>query len=127
MSNSNTDIVNRLSRYRPVGPSEVLRERVLAASNLSAAEGRARRRHDWMFRAAVAAGLLLAIGLGVAADRSACAVAAQTGRGAVVWTEDAEQLACALDGAGWVRRYIAAVMAVEPDRPMEVEERGGLP
>ena len=61
MTEHENEIEQILRRYRPAGPSERLRERVLSSAQPGTKPARSWR--VWAFRAAVAAVVLLAVGL----------------------------------------------------------------
>ena len=103
MQEHNDDIEKTLLRYQPAGPSLRLRERVLSAAPMPARGSRL----VWAFRSAVAALVLLALGLNHAAGRLNRATAASVGIGPVIWTADAERAAEWMGGGEEGRLYVA--------------------
>ena len=105
MKKDDEKIERMLLRFRPADPPDSLRQRVV-----SGAYSPHRPQRTWptkLFRAAVAAVLVLSLGLNIAADDMATDVAASVGLGPAIWTEHAEQAAQMLDGDGYGRQYIA--------------------
>ncbi len=101
----NDDLEDILRRFRPAGPPEQLRQRILLAHAL-------RRRHAarWpirLYRTAVAALLLLALGLLHSADRLNQDSASRVGVGPVRWTAEAQQAADLIGTGAAGRQYIA--------------------
>jgi len=110
MNETHDGLERMLRRFRPAAPPRELRPRVLAEAGRRADGQRSHAARDWrvwVFRAAVAAGLVLALCLNFAADQIAQRDAGMIGLGPAVWDEQAEQTAKLLDGDGWGRRYIA--------------------
>ncbi len=106
-----------LGRFRPVGPPPELRQRVLGLASLAGQERHRGRWALWLWRAAVAAGFLVAVGLNLSAERISQRIAARVGAGPVVWTPQAEEAAELLDGQGAGRRYLAMVLRAGPLQP----------
>jgi hypothetical protein len=96
-----------LQRFRPVGPPPGLRSKILAIPIAAP-----RRWPVYLYRAAIAATLLLSLSLLHAADALNAANATRIGSGPVEWTPDA-QAAADLLGPG-AQRYIALCLL---DRP----------
>ena len=119
---SDNEIEQILRRYRPAGPPEGLRQRVLLSAQPRTKPTRTWR--VWAFRAAVAAVVVLSITLNVAADRMMTAVSASIGIGPVRWTEDAEQAAQMLGGGAWGRRYIALGLMASIGKEPSTEQLG---
>ena len=65
MTERDKEIEQMLLKFRPVSPPEGLRKRVLSAATFSPTP--ARHWRAWVFRAAVAAMLIFAVGLNIAA------------------------------------------------------------
>ena len=110
----NNAIEQILRAYRPAGPPESLRRRVLSTGHAQPSATPPRPWGAWAFRAAIAAMLVAAFALNVATDNAMATLAANIGVGPVRWTEDAEQAAQLLDGDGWGRRYIALGLMAGP-------------
>ncbi|MDY7011380.1 MAG: hypothetical protein SVV80_11620 [Planctomycetota bacterium] len=94
-----------LLRFRPADPPARLRQRVVPEEYLPQ-----RLRRTWLarlFRAAVAAVLVLSLCLNTVADGMATDAAASVGLGPAIWTKHAEHAAQMLNGDGWGRQYIA--------------------
>ena len=112
-----------LQKYRPAGPPEGLRERVLSVSAQPAGSQATWR--DRAFRWAVAAAILVAVLLNVAAERTAREGMQNVGIGPARWTHDAEQIAQLMGGDERARRYIAAgLMAGPTKRPVPTPREG---
>jgi hypothetical protein len=94
-----------LRRYYPAGPPAHIREKILRRDLLLATP-----RRLWpmrLFRTAVAALLLLSLGLLHAADRLNQDSAARSGLGSPHWTAEAQQAADIMGGDPASRQYIA--------------------
>jgi hypothetical protein len=120
-----------LDRFRPIGPPPALRQRVLDAALAGPHAAPPRRIALWVWRSAVAAGLVAAVWLSLAGDRIAAQVAGQVGVGPPVWTPQAEETAELLDGQGAGRRYLAMLLQAGPLQPQptalpEIPADGGL-
>ena len=119
------EIRRRLLKYRPTDPPESLRRRVMSAvtpsgtsSGIQATQQRPRRKAQWgswLYGGAVAACLLCAIGLHLAAERTAARVIQNVGNGPARWTQQDEDVAQMLDGDGWGRKYLASLLMNESD------------
>ena len=99
------EIERLLLRFRPADPLARLRQRVVSEEYLPH-----RPRRTWptrLFKAAVAAVLVLSLCLNTVADDIATDAAAAVGLGPAVWTRHAERAAQMLDGDGCGRQYIA--------------------
>jgi hypothetical protein len=107
MQDQNDELERMLRRYQPAGPSGALRARVLAAAEPAPAGA---TWPIWVYRLALAAMVLLAIGLDYAAERINHATAANIGIGPVIWTADAEQAAQLIGGGEAGRQYIAVCL-----------------
>jgi hypothetical protein len=94
------EIENMLMRYRPMGPGEELRRRVLG-------EEPAHSYRIWVVRAAVAAMLLVAVGLEWSARVTNQRTVEQIGVGRVTWDANAERAANLIGGGEHGREYIA--------------------
>jgi hypothetical protein len=79
------DIENLLQRYRPVGPPSTLRQKIVAALPVE------RHWPLYIFRAAIAATLLISVGLLYAADTLNRTNADRIGTGPVTWTPETQQ------------------------------------
>ena len=117
--NHDKEIEQILRGYRPAGPSESLRERVLSSADSRPRLEPARTWRVWAFRTAVAAALVLSLTLNMAAERTMMEVCTNIGIGPVRWTKDAEQAAQMLDGDEWGRRYIALGLMASTGRGLE--------
>lgn len=107
MSDPDANIEKMLKQYHPIGPAENLRRRVLATVSVQTT---AKTSHTWpvcIFRAALAAMVLLALGLSHAAEQMNQTTAANVGIGPAPWTADAEQTARFIGGGPEGRQYIA--------------------
>ncbi len=105
MSENQHDIEQVLLRYRPAGPRADLRSRVLAAARASAPA-----RTSWpvaVYWGALAAMLLVAVGLGLAAAGMTQSIVGQVGSGPARWTRQAEEAAATLGGGTAARQYVA--------------------
>jgi len=101
----NDDMEKLLRRYYPAGPPAHVREKILRWNMLHATP-----RRLWpmrLFRTAVAALLLLSLGLLHAADRLNQDSAARVGIGPPRWTPEAQQAADLLGNDPASRQYIA--------------------
>jgi hypothetical protein len=107
MDNQNDELELMLRRYRPAGPSGALRARVLAAAEPAPAGV---TWPIWVYRLALAAMVLLAVGLDYAAERINRATAANIGIGPVMWTAEAEQTAQLVGGGEAGRQYVAVCL-----------------
>jgi len=105
-----------LEQFRPVGAPPDLRERVLAVASLASLERRPRRIAVWLWRAAVAAGLIAAVCLNLVGEGISTRTAEQIGIGPASWTRQEEKIAEELDGEGWGRRYLAMALRAGPLR-----------
>jgi hypothetical protein len=99
-----------MERFRPIGPPAALRQRVLDATPTERLAVPRRRIAIWVWRSAVAAGLVAAVWLNLTGDRIAAQVASQVGVGPPVWTQQAEEAAELLDGQGTGRQYLAMAL-----------------
>ena len=114
-----------LRRYYPAGPPAHVREKILRLEML-----RATPRRLWpmrLFRTAVAALLLLSLGLLHAADRLNHDSASRVGLGPPRWTLEAQQAADLLGNDPAARHYIAfcliAANAPSPHPPTQGDFR----
>ena len=100
-----------LRRYRPAGPADCLRERVLSA--------RPPRRSWWVVVgwSAAAAAIVISIGLNLAATRIDRDVASTLNWTTIRWTPQAEEMAQMLDGDGAGRRYLELCLAAGTRQP----------
>lgn len=100
----------RLGRYRPMGPPPTLRARVLAI------EAPARSRRSVGKRLAVAALILLVVGLRWHTQQMDRETRALLDSRETLWTSEAEEAARELDGdgAGW--RYVAFALLADRQR-----------
>jgi hypothetical protein len=85
----------------------------------------ARRAALYIWRSAVAAGIVAMILLNHAADRISARTAGQVGVGPAVWTKDCERTAQMLDSQGWGRRYLALGLMAGPFRGETPPPTGG--
>jgi hypothetical protein len=115
-----------LGRFRPIGPPGELRERLVRAASSAFVERRRWRMRVYVWRGAVAAGLIAAVCLNVAAERISTRMVGQIGIGPAVWTQEDEQTAQLLDGEGWGRRYLAMGLRAGPLRESVVLPSGEL-
>jgi hypothetical protein len=121
------ELIQRLlDRFRPVGPAAELRERVVRAASSASVARRRWRIRVCAWRGAVAAGLVAAACLHMAAERISTRMVGQIGIGPAVWTQEDEQTAHLLDGAGWGRRYLATALRAGPLRASVVLPSGEL-
>jgi len=111
MNDDDAKIEALLGRYRPVGPPAELRARVLASATP--------RRSRWSVAGwlAVAAMLIVSLGLDLAADSITDRTVAMLGSTVVEWTPEAEETANLINGDGWGRRYLALALAADAHRP----------
>ena len=76
------EIEQILRKYRPADPPDNLRERVLSSADIAPAPRKERTWSVWAFRAAVAAAIVLGVGLRIAPIASlVAAVLATPGKG----------------------------------------------
>jgi hypothetical protein len=115
-----------LEGFRPIGPAGELRERVLTAASSAFVERRPWRIRVYVWRGAVAAGLIAAVCLNVAAEKISTRMVGQIGIGPAVWTQEDEETARLLDGEGWGRRYLAMALRAGPLRESVVLPSGEL-
>ena len=115
-----------LERFRPVGPPARLRARALAAAESVLTERRPRRIGVYVWRAAVAAGLIVAVCLNLAAERISTSTLEQVGIGPAIWTQQTEQIAQMLDGEGSGGRYLAMALQAGPLGDSPLLPRAGL-
>jgi len=119
------DLENELRRFRPVGPPPELRDRILRRP--APAQLAARRWLGWIYRASVAASLLLSFTLFRAADALNRDSAARVGMGPPRWTPEADQAADLLGGDPSARQYIAlCLIAGNAPRPPANPTQGGI-
>ena len=104
MTEHKNKIEEMLLKFRPASPPEGLRGRVLSAADSSGGSGRAWGL--WVFRAAIAAMLVIALGLNVAANKMTKRLIASIGGSPAAWTKESEEAAKMLDGNGWARQYM---------------------
>ncbi|HOW69414.1 MAG TPA: hypothetical protein PKY77_02335 [Phycisphaerae bacterium] len=103
------ELEGRLSKYRPAGPSKALRARVLADVSPRAQ----RPIGKWL---AVAALILLVIGLQWHTQQMDRETRAILDARETLWTPEAEELAQELDGDGAGRRYLAFALLADRQR-----------
>jgi len=105
MTPSDPEIEAMLTRYRPTGPPADLRDRVLRSTG--------GRRSRWPMAAglAVAAMLVLSLGLNLATRQMMQETALTLSAGRIEWTPEAEEIAQMLNGDGEGRRYLALALA----------------
>ncbi|NQU76771.1 MAG: hypothetical protein HQ546_10715, partial [Planctomycetes bacterium] len=77
-------------------------------------ERRPRRIAVYLWRSAVAAGLIAAVWLNTEAERVSSLTVGRIGIGPASWTRQEEQLAEELNGDGWGRRYLAMALRAGP-------------
>src|SRR4051812_19872035 len=106
-----SDIEQTLLRYHPVAPPTSLREKILTPSPLAAPPRPTPRWPLYLFRAAIAATLLISFPLLHFADPLNQATVARAGLRPTLWTADAEQTAALLDAGPAGRRYLAFCLA----------------
>jgi hypothetical protein len=110
LSEDDAKIEALLNRYRPVGPPLELRARVLQV----AVPPRMRRTTaaGW----AIAASLILSVGLNLAADRLTQDTAQLVGIGQIEWTSRNEGYVSSLVGEGAGRDYVALALLADTCR-----------
>ena len=104
------ELERRLSKYRPVGSSPTLRARVLAI--------KAPARPRWSIGKwlAIAALILLVVGLRWHTRQMDRETLAMLDARETLWTPEAEAIAQELDGDGVGRRYLAFALVVDRQR-----------
>ncbi len=105
MSPNDPQIEAMLTRYRPTGPPANLRDRVLRLT------GGRRSRWAMAVGLAIAALLVLSLGLDLASRQMMQETALALGAGRIEWTPEAEEMAQMLNGDGEGRRYLALALA----------------
>lgn len=113
MMKPHDDMEKHLQRFRPVGPPPSLRERVLAAAQAGPPTRLWRPSPFWV---AMAAMLLVAVGLHRAADGLAARSARSVGLGPAIWTESADEAAKLLGGDANAQAYVALGLVASDDR-----------
>ena len=104
-----TEIKTKLKRYRPIGPSQELRERIFTP-----APRQTRRPYGtFLWQSTLAALLLLSLGLNMAANHMLHQTNELLKIGKIEWTPQAEEAAQLLDGNGWGRKYIVCALAMD--------------
>lgn len=101
------ELEGRLGRYRPIGPPSSLRASVLgieAPVRLRRSVGR------WL---AIAATILLVIGLRWHTQRMGRETLAMLDARETLWTPEVEEIARELDGDGAGRRYLATMLLAD--------------
>ena len=122
MGENDARIEALLTHYRPVGPPGELRARVLQAA--------APRRVRWTTAAgwAIAASLILSVGLNFAADRLTQGTAQLLGIGQIQWTPQSEECALFLGSEGTSRDYVARALTADTCRskgiPLQISLAG---
>lgn len=116
MALDDRDIESLLRRWRPVGPPDGLRRRVLGSASREVPSAARRSVIRW----AAAAALLVAVALQGATLSEERDIRAMLGEPRVLWTAEVEALARAIDGDGNGpgRRYLAMQLAWRPPPDM---------
>ena len=103
-----------LQRFKPVGPPTELRKRILSEISFVTAKRRPLRVAVYVWRAAVAAGLIAAVWLNTEAEGVSARIFGRIGIGPAVWTRHDEQIAHDLNGEGRGRLYLAMALRSGP-------------
>ena len=111
--NAHDPIEEVLKRYSPAGPAASLRGRVLQSAAASQATARRRPSPFWM---AIAAMLLVAVGLHFAVRDISARTTSRIGMGPAIWTTSADEAADLLGGDRAARGYIALGLMGSDDR-----------
>ncbi|MHC4445106.1 MAG: hypothetical protein ACYTF1_03740 [Planctomycetota bacterium] len=107
MNDENAGIEELLAGYRPKGPPAGLRERIMQSVEFGRSPW---KRAGWM---AVAAMLVLSIGLNFAAESVTRDTVDMLQVQHIEWTPEAEEAAQLLNGDGWGRQYVAFTLVVD--------------
>jgi hypothetical protein len=122
LSEDDARIEALLTRYRPAGPPAELRARVLQTA--------VPRRIRWTTAVgwAIAASLILSVGLNFAADRLTQDTMQVLGIGQIQWTPQSEECARFLGSEGTSRDYVALALTADACRskgiPLQISLAG---
>ena len=126
MTDDLEQIERLLQRFRPVGLPASLRKRALAEVRPVLPDRAPRRVALCAWRAAVAAGVILAVCLNMEAERISSRTAGQVGIGPAIWTRQAEEAAQMFDGESGGRQYLAMALIAGPLRNSLAQCPAGL-